>query len=120
MALKSGLERKVYAQLKRLKAKFAYETTSFPYILSRRYIPDFTLVTASGKIIYIEVKGYLRPEDRAKLTAVKAANPDIDLRLVFGRDNKLNKKARMTYCQWAEKKGFKWAIGKIPKSWLKE
>lgn len=118
--LKSGFERKIYGQLRRAGVLFQYESTSFPYILARRYIPDFTITTRSGKIIYVEVKGYLRPEDRSKLIAVRVANPLLDLRIVFLRNNKLNKNARMTYGEWANKHGFKWALVKVPKSWLSE
>jgi predicted nuclease of restriction endonuclease-like RecB superfamily len=117
---KSGLEKKVHTQLRRARVSFEYEGTSFPYILARRYIPDFTITTKSGKVIYVEVKGYLRPEDRTKLRAVRAMHPDLDLRILFSRNNKLNTKARMTYTEWADKHGFPWCIGKIPRKWFNE
>ena len=120
MKLKSGLEKKVYRQLKRAKVPFKYEGIAFPYVLARRYFPDFTIQTKSGKIIYVEVKGYLRPEDRAKLAAVRKGNPTVDLRILFGRDNKLHKNAKLTYTGWANKHGIPWCIGSIPRSWLEE
>lgn len=86
----------------------------------RKYKPDFALRVPSGKTIYLEVKGYLRPEDRMKMVAVKRSNPTLDIRFVFGRDNKLYKGSSTTYSQWAEKNGFKWTVEHIPSEWYKE
>lgn len=59
----------------------------------------------------MECKGYLRPEDKRKLIAVKKQHPEMDLRLLFYSENKKNIK-------WAIKNGFKYAIEKIPKEWF--
>lgn len=120
--LRSGLELLILKALRQLQRviKFAlgYETEKFEYTLSRRYTPDFTVTLADGRRFFIEVKGYLRPEDRAKLLAVKRDNPNIDLRLIFGRDNPLRKGAVMTYSQWATKNNIPYAIGTPPKEWF--
>lgn len=108
--LRNKFEKKIYAQLRRKRANFEYERDKFPYVLASHYIPDFTVHTGFGKL-YIETKGYLRPEDKRKLVAVKKQHPEIDLRIVFYADNKKNIK-------WAEKNGFRWSIGTIPKEWL--
>ena len=110
MALRNKFEIKTYKWLRRRKAKFTYETERIPYLLARHYIPDFIIQTKLGKI-YVECKGYLRPEDKAKLVAVKRLNPQIDLRIVFYSANKRNIK-------WAEKIGIRYAIETIPKEWL--
>jgi predicted nuclease of restriction endonuclease-like RecB superfamily len=108
--LKNAFERKINAQLKKARVDFCYEGDRIPYILSRHYIPDFVLRTPLGKV-YIECKGYLRPEDRSKLVAVKKLNPHIDLRILFYSRNK-------KYIRWAEKNSFRYAVDTIPKEWL--
>jgi predicted nuclease of restriction endonuclease-like RecB superfamily len=109
-SLKNKFEQKIYNQLKRSKAKFKYEPTRIPYILARHYIPDFVVDTVAGKV-YIECKGYLRPEAKSKMVAVKKLNPQLDIRFVFYAANKKQIK-------WAEKHGFRYAVGTIPKEWL--
>lgn len=103
-------ESKTYQALKRKKVKFSYESERIPYVLAGHYIPDFLVVTPLGKI-YIECKGYLRPEDKRKLKAVKTQHPEKDIRILFYENRKPNIK-------WAERAGFKYAVGIIPKEWL--
>lgn len=97
-----------------------YESVILPYTLRRDYVPDFCITLRSGHRIFIEAKGYLRPDDRAKLLSARECNPEADIRLVFQQDNKLNKNSRTRYSGWAERHGFKYAIGSIPIEWLKE
>ena len=110
--LRNKFETKIYGQLKKSRIKFKYESERLPYLIAGHYIPDFVLTTKTGKI-YIETKGYLRPEDKRKLVAVKKLNPHIDLRILF---YSINKK----YIKWADKVGLKWAIDTIPDEWLLE
>jgi predicted nuclease of restriction endonuclease-like RecB superfamily len=107
---KNKFEQKIYRQLKRAKIPFKYESVRIPYILARFYVPDFIVNTPTGKL-YIECKGYLRPEAKAKMVAVKKLNPQLDIRLLFYAANKKQIK-------WAEKTGFRYAIGDVPKEWL--
>jgi len=108
--LRNKFERKVYNALRRQKAKFSYEGEKIPYVIASHYIPDFICVTPLGRV-FVETKGYLRPEDKRKLAAVKRQHPEIDLRIVFYSENK-------KYIKWAEKNGFRYAIGKVPNEWL--
>jgi predicted nuclease of restriction endonuclease-like RecB superfamily len=108
--LKNKFETTIYKQLRRARVNFDYESERIPYILARHYIPDFVIKTERGKI-YIETKGYLRPEDKSKLIAVKKMHPGIDLRIIFYAKNKKSIK-------WAEKHGFIYAIERIPNEWL--
>lgn len=108
--MRNKFELKVYKSLKKQKVKFTYETVKIPYVLAKHYIPDFILETRLGKI-YLECKGYLRPEDKAKLVAVKRQNPALDIRLLFYASNKRN-------IRWAEKVGIRYAVAKVPKEWL--
>jgi predicted nuclease of restriction endonuclease-like RecB superfamily len=118
---RSNLETDVLRKLQRNKdiLNVSYEGCSFPYTIQKNYVPDFVVRTRSGKTIYIETKGWFRPEDRTKMRAVKLSNPTVDIRLVFPRDNRLNKDSEMTYSMWCEKYGFTYHIGlNIPKRWF--
>lgn len=108
--LKNKFEIKTYAQLKRARVKFKYEEEKIPYILARHYIPDFVITTKTGKV-YVECKGYLRPEHKAKMVAVKKLNPNMDIRILFYATKK-------EYIKWAERNGFRYAVGEIPQEWL--
>jgi predicted nuclease of restriction endonuclease-like RecB superfamily len=107
---RNKFEERIYKALRRAKIDFGYESLRLLYVLARHYIPDFIIKTPTGKI-YVECKGYLRPADRQKLVAVKKCNPRIDLRLLFYERRKTN-------INWANKVGFRYAIGNIPKEWL--
>lgn len=81
----------------------------------RSYTPDFVLDNG----ILIEYKGRLTSQDRNKLIAVKESNPDVNLKLLFGSNNKLNKGTTKRYADWAAEHGFDYHIGKQPpKRWL--
>jgi predicted nuclease of restriction endonuclease-like RecB superfamily len=108
--LKNKFEVKLFKQLKRSRVNFEYEPIRIPYTLSGYYIPDF-LIDGSRRIL-VEAKGYLRPEHKRKMVAVKRQHPELDIRIVFYA--KVAKNIR-----WAEKNGFPYAIGKIPKEWLR-
>lgn len=110
MKFRSKFEKKVNAQLKRAKCNFAYENERIPYVLARHYIPDFIMETPTGRV-YIECKGFLRMEDKAKLCAVKRQHPNKDIRIIFYSKNP-------KYIKWAEKVGFRYAIERIPKEWM--
>ena len=108
---KNKFEERIYRQLKRAKVQFKYESERIPYIIAGHYIPDFVLVTPSGKM-YVETKGYLRPEHKRKMVAVKKLNPNLDIRILFYSFNK-------KYVKWATRYGFAWAIGSVPSEWMK-
>lgn len=109
--LKNKFEERLYVQLKRAKASFKYESERIPYIIAGHYYPDFCIDTPTGRL-YIEAKGYFRPEHKRKMVAVKKLNPHLDIRIVFYSERK-------DYIKWAIKNGFKYAIEKIPIEWLK-
>jgi len=99
-----------------------YESAKLIYRLpnpEHKYSPDFTFLKSDGQPMYIEVKGYFRYEDQAKMKAVKECNPEADIRFVFGNKGKLPRR-KMTNAEWAEKHGFKYAFAEIPKEWLHE
>lgn len=109
--VRNKFEERIQKQLRRAKIEFKYEPIKIPYILARHYTPDFVLHTPLGKV-YVECKGYLRPEHKAKMVAVKRQNPNLDIRILFYSENK-------KWIKWAERNGFKYAIDKIPTDWIK-
>ena len=85
--------------------------------VARYYVPDFKL----GDNNYIEVKGRLTLEDRKKLLWVKEQHPNVVVRLIFGNaSNKLTKRSKTTYRDWAVTNGFDCIDSNepIPKHWF--
>ena len=121
---KSKLELAVFKLLKqkvkRKEGTLSYETEKLPYTLSKNYVPDFIISSPSNGNMYIEVKGYLRPEDRTKAIAVKQAHPEKDIRFIFATNNSLYKGSKNRYSDWCEKHGFKYCFkDSIPGDWFK-
>lgn len=110
---RNKFEVRLYDFLKAKKVKFSYETEKIPYCVYGNYIPDYPVVTRTGKKIYLEAKGHFRPEAKVKMKAVKAAHPDLDIRIIFYSKNASNIK-------WALRYGFPYSIGFIPQEWLDE
>ena len=112
---KSGLEQSIS---KRLPKGSKYEASNIAYVLPKKYKPDFDVPTEAGKIVYLEVKGWMRYEDQQKMRAVKFSNPDLDIRFYFPKDQKVQN-SKMTNSQWCQKYGFPYAIGRLPRGWFK-
>ena len=110
---KSVLEQKIAKVLGR---KATYETEYVQYLLPKKYKPDFVVNSKHGKF-YIEVKGWFRYEDQQKMRAVKFSNPELDIRMFFPNNNKVQG-SKMTNSQWCEKYSFPYSIDTIPKEWL--
>jgi hypothetical protein len=100
---------------------WGYESEKLRYTkpaTQKLYTPDFVL-RSGARVIYVEAKGYFPSADRTKMLAVKASNPDLDIRLLFQRaTNTLRKTSTTSYAAWAERHGFPWAEGMIPRAWL--
>ena len=113
---RSGLEEKVADLLEGLGVSYQYESEKLSYTIEHNYTPDFLL----PNYVYLETKGYWDAADRRKVLAVKRANPDIDLRMVFQSPfNKISKKSKTTYAQWCDKHDIPWtAYHNIPLEWL--
>lgn len=96
-----------------------YECMKLKY--TKEYIPDIVLPNG----IIVELKGYFPPEDRAKMLQVKHSNPELDIRLVFLSNSKLNSKSKLRYTDWADKNGFICHVTNrknpsIPNEWVSE
>ena len=85
---------------------FVYEPCKLGYRLDLEYKPDWQV---DGKY-YIEAKGKFDYTERRKMLAVRSANPDKDIRMVFMRNQKLGKGSKMTYGEWCDKHGIQWTI----------
>lgn len=123
--LHSDLELNVFKQLYRdrrvLKKsfEFEYEPETIPYVIESTYTPDFVITTSYGKKIYVECKGYLDDAARRKMVAVRKAHPDLDIRILFQKNNKI-RKGKTRYTDWAMRNNFNdCAVGEvIPVEWL--
>lgn len=115
MVCRCGVHRNAYecrtaAQLGR---DWQYEATKLTYSIEATYTPDF--VDFNTKTIR-ETKGHFPYEDRRKMQAVKAANPDWTIILVFQNPGaRIAKGSKTTYALWAEKHGFGWERGPAAK-----
>jgi hypothetical protein len=120
----NDLEHQVMSSVSRrnlsIVSQVGYETERLNYVLSQTYKPDIIVTFKDGRKLFIECKGWFRPEDRTKMAAVKLANPELDIRFVFPRNNRLNKNTETLYSDWCEKHNYPYHIGvEVPKAWLK-
>ena len=116
MTYRSKAEKEFADVLADAKINFAYEPDRIPYVVRKKYLPDFYLVDYG---FYIEFKGYFKSSDRTKHMLIKEQNPLIDIRFVFMKANmKLNPTSKTSYGFWCDQHGFKWAENKIPDEWL--
>ena len=115
---RSGFEKKVAQELEAAGVTYKYEQDIITYVepaRTKKYIPDFRLPNG----IIIESKGRWTLHDRKKMILVMEQNPKLDIRMLFQRDQKLNKGSKTTYTEWCEKRGIPYAVGEVPKEWLK-
>lgn len=122
---RSGLEERVGESLAARGVPFFFEMDVIEYEVPaqvRRYTPDFTFTSRSGKKILVETKGRWVRADRLKMKLIVQQFPDLDIRMVFQRPNeKIAKGSKTTYAAWCEKHlGIPWAKGDIPDAWLEE
>jgi Phage endonuclease I len=121
------------------KIIYGYETIRLPYFLRERnkvvcpncgpvfghschiYKPDFD-IPKSGAVI--ECKGKLTSVDRTKLLAIRKEYPELNLYLLFQRNNPVKKGGTKRYLDWAMEAGIPAAVFKgsndddsIPSEW---
>ena len=107
MGFKSLIESDNASKLRNWRIPHDYESFRIPWVTTHNYLPDFHLLHNG---IIVEIKGKFVPADRRKHIEIKRQHPDLDIRFVFQRPmNKLYKKSKTTYGQWADRHGFKWA-----------
>lgn len=113
---KSKFEKDVATWLHNRGIPIEYERTKIEYLYTHTYTTDFRLPNG----IYIEVKGKFDSADRTKHLLIRRQHPELDIRFVFMRDNRIRRTSKTKYSDWCNVNGFKYAIGKIPNSWLRE
>lgn len=104
---KSPLEGRVHKKL----PSYEYEAEKLPYIIKRKYIPDF--IDRKRKII-IECKGFFRDGDDRKYAAIREAYPEYRLVFVFTDLNKPVRRAskrrkdgtKLSLGEWATQNGW--------------
>lgn len=106
--------------------KYEYEPDKLLWVPKpKTYCPDYKIWLSENKFYYIETKGNLRQDDRTKMKAIKEQYPDVDIRFVFAcASNKINKRSKTTYADWADKHGYPWCECnfrnghiELPKEW---
>ena len=117
---KGTFEARVIEDLNERGVSYQYEPDKMAYYVERHYIPDLSVGT-----MIVELKGYLRQDSQRKMKAIKAQYPDLDVRFVFQKASatiqgakKRKDGSKMTCGEWADRQGFVWAEGTIPKEWL--
>ena len=111
---RSGLESALYDKLNK---EFKYEPYKLPYIISKKYLPDFV---HEDKKILIEAKGYFRVGDTQKYTSIRDSIEKWELVFVLSDPNKkVRKGSKMTMGQWCDKEGFAHFTVKTTKELLK-
>lgn len=114
---RSKFEETIWEAAKRSRKSLEFEPRFIPYVIKGNYLPDFVLPNG----IIVEAKGYLDAAACRKMKAVKASNPELDIRFVFQHANgKRNKRAKLKNWEWAERHGFPWAETTIPLAWWRE
>jgi len=134
-ARRSKFEDRVADYLTSKGMSFTYETYSYEYDEPLRknlarcgdcgsttllrtgwYTPDFFL--ANGVII--ESKGRFTASDRRKMVAVQESHPDLNIKMLFMRDNKIHKNSTTLYSDWCMQNNYEFAIGEPLAEWLHE
>jgi hypothetical protein len=82
---------------------------------TRWYTPDFWIPEHN---MVIEAKGKFTSENRTKQLDIIDAWPDLDIRMWFMYDNKLNKKSTVRYSDWCKRHGIVYHVGKELPTWV--
>lgn len=112
--LRSSMEDRIVPPL--LKQGAEYEPIRLVYAAKpRAYKPDVVLPNG----VVIEIKGWFRSADRAKMALVKQQYPELDLRMVLASPyQRLNKTSKTTQASWCAQHGIPFADTHVPLSWL--
>ena len=132
--VRSGFEKRIRDLLDlELGISFKYEDRKFKYVKKLckhcgevvdygTYTPDFNFYGVGGEYLFtVEAKGKFDGADRKKMLAVRTAHPEIDLRILFQRDQPLCKGSKSKYSDWATKNNFNFYFGTaFPIEWIND
>lgn len=111
---RSNLETQVEESLIAQGLSPSYETEKFPYVLHRKYTPDFKVGN-----VYVEVKGWWPSAERTKFLQVIVNNPGLPIFVALQRPTlTLSKTSKTTYAQWCTKHGIAWCPIPIPPDFM--
>lgn len=116
---RSKFEKTIGDFLYKKKIRFSHEKDKFRYRVPESdhwYIVDFSLPNG----IFIETKGKWDSDSRKKMALIKEQFPDVDIRILFMRDQPIRKGSNTMYSDVCKKLGYKYAFKEIPKEWLVE
>jgi hypothetical protein len=99
---RSKFEENVLRRLQVQDIPHVYEPCEIKY--TKSYIPDLAFQVQGEGVIYIELKGYLKPEDKTKTVHVLRDHPDLDLRFVF------MSKPSLPNVKWLAKHELEWSV----------
>lgn len=133
--MRSKFEQRIAKELKDAGIEFEYEKYSYEYeeplrknrarcddcgssnlVRTGWYTPDFFLKNG----VIIETKGRFTAADRRKMLAVQSEHPDLDIKMLFMRDNKIHKRSLVKYSEWCVVHNYDYAIGTFKEDWLHE
>lgn len=131
---RSKFEERVAKQLDDMGVSYEYEQYSYEYDEPLRknmarcgvcgsrqllrtgwYTPDFFLPNG----VIIEAKGRFTAADRRKMVSVRDAHPDLNIKMLFMRDNKIHRNSDTKYSDWCMQNNIDYAIKEVPKLWTK-
>ena len=104
---RSEFERDVATQLQPFG--FSYEPYQIPYVIERKYTPDF-VYESNGRTYIIECKGYFRAGDTQKYRSIaNCLGSDQELIFILMKPNqKVSKSTKNTMAQWCDKHNILW------------
>lgn len=120
---RSGFEDTFTLKLQKENVQFTYESDKIRYVepeKTRTYTPDFFLTKKDGSIMIIETKGRWTVSDRQKMKLIKEQFPDLDIRMLFQRNNPIRKGSKTKYGDYCDKIGLRWAVDSLPSEWKQE
>lgn len=97
-----------------LQINYEYEPDKFTVSIPTSYTPDFRVDTKSGPV-YVECKGYFRPESMAKVKAFVQENPEVKFHIIFQKDNPVYKGSKIKYSDWCKKLNISYSVSSLPK-----
>lgn len=106
---RSGLESTIVKLMDSKSIQYKYEPRelkiSYRVEETKTYLPDIVIGDR-----YFELKGRFTLFDRKKMKLITEQYPELDLTMVFQRDNPIRKGSKTRYSDWCDKNNIKWMM----------